>query len=266
MRKLVVERKPLLDRAPVRGHHRHRRDGRRHAEAARHGAQREGHPLRLRRAARTAAGQAQALRAVADAGPGARLRQDEAGDPGARGARALRARTAPTAPPACGTWNRRTSRRTERAASGVDADGPPEHDPPQAEQSLDPRGPRGRRVADRLQRQPQAEHARPRREDERRVHLQRLAVQPDGDRRRRGHLEDRGRPREVALVQGGRGRRQRRDGARRGDGVGHDQGEDAQLARVEARTRGDASRRGAVGAVGHLDHVRALVLHAVRRR
>ena len=92
----------------------------------------QGHPLRLRRAARAAAGQAQALRTVADAGPGARLHQDEAGDPGAHGARALRAGrplrarrpAAPgTAGRAAGLSGRRQGRRCGPAARARRATG-----------------------------------------------------------------------------------------------------------------------------------------------
>ena len=58
-----------LGRPAVRGDHRRRRDGGRHARAARQRAQRRGDPPRLRRAARSPAGARPPLRADGDPGP-----------------------------------------------------------------------------------------------------------------------------------------------------------------------------------------------------
>ena len=199
VRKLVVERKPLLDRAPVRGHHRHRRDGRRHAQAAStRSSTRKGIHFAFVELRDTPAGRLEAYGLLGELDREhffAKMKPAHQGRSTAHGPYGAGRTLRPRRPAAPGTAGRAAGlSRPAAGASGVDAHGPPEHDPPQAEQPLDPRGPRGRRVADRLQRQPQAEHARPRREDERRVHLQRLAVEPDGDRRRRVHLEDRRAP------------------------------------------------------------------------
>ena len=139
------------------------------------------------------------------------------GAPGHRGARPrLGRRAAPVGRRPRSRWPPRprgpAASRTAGRAAGLTVRRPqasmrtgrPSTTPPQAEQALDARGPRGRRVADRPQRQPQAQHARPRPEHERRVHLERLAVEPDGDGRPRGHLEDGRLPREIALVEGRR--------------------------------------------------------------
>ena len=81
---LVRERQPRVDRPAVRGDHRRRRHCRRHARAARQGAQRRRGSHGLRRDAHPAPGSRPAIRAVRDARPGPLL-PDRRG--GARGDR-----------------------------------------------------------------------------------------------------------------------------------------------------------------------------------